>query len=230
MSSAGRGSFDPAARAAGFVVEAAAGSTDRRARVRVRALRVSPNHAWRDDFVHARTHDGRPLKLMTMVDEHTRECLCIDVARRLRSEEVLYRLGRLMVQRGVPEYVRSDNGPEFIATALREWLDRVGAKTLCIDPDSPWESGYGESFNVNLRDELLSGKIFYTLCEARAVIETWRREDNEIRPHSSLGDRSSAPEALLPARAGSASLRLPLRVPAGPPVAATRSPRFQSGD
>ena len=117
--------------------------------------------------MHDRTHDGRPLKLLTMVDEFTRECLCIDVARRLRSEDVLYRLGRLMVEHGMPEYVRSDNGPEFIATALRDWLGRVGAKTLFIEPGSPWENGYVESFNGKLCDELLNGEIFYTLREAQ---------------------------------------------------------------
>lgn len=106
--------------------------------IRLRAER--PNHVWSYDFVHARTRDGRPLKLLTLIDEFTREC--IDVARRLRSEEVLCRLGRLMLERGVPEHIRSDNGPEFIAKALRRWLGRVGTRTLFIEPGSPWENGY----------------------------------------------------------------------------------------
>lgn len=196
--------------------------------VRLRAKR--PNHVWSYDFVHDRTHDGRPLKLLIMVDEFTRECLCIDVARRLRSEDVLYRLGRLMVERGVPDHVRSDNGPEFIATALREWLGRVGAKTLFIEPGSPWENGYVESFNGKLRDELLNSKIFYTLREAQVVIKDWRRNYNLVRPHSALGYRPPAPEAMLPAGAGSASLRLPLAAAARPALAGTRSPRFRPGD
>ncbi len=196
--------------------------------VRLRAQR--PNHVWSYDFVHDRTHDGRPLKLLTMVDEFTRECLCIDVARRLRSEDVLYRLGRLMLERGVPDHVRSDNGPEFIATALRDWIGRVGAKTLFIEPGSPWENGYVESFNGKLRDELLNGEIFYTLREAQVVIEAWRRDYNHVRPHSALDYRPPAPEAMLPAGAGSALLRLPLAAAARPTLTGTRSPRFQPGD
>ncbi len=196
--------------------------------VRLRAQR--PNHVWSYDFVHDRTHDGRPLKLLTMVDEFTRECLCIDVARRLRSEDALYRLGRLMLERGVPDHVRSDNGPEFIATALRDWIGRVGAKTLFIEPGSPWENGYVESFNGKLRDELLNGEIFYTLREAQVVIEAWRRDYNHVRPHSALDYRPPAPEAMLPAGAGSALLRLPLAAAARPTLTGTRSPRFQPGD
>lgn len=113
------------------------------------------NHVWSYDFVFDRTHDGRPLRMLTLVDEHTRECLAIDVERRLDSEDVLIRLEELFVRRGTPKFIRSDNGGEFTATAVREWLDRLGVKTLFIAPGSPWENGYVESFNGKLRDELL---------------------------------------------------------------------------
>ena len=127
------------------------------------------------------------------------------------SEDVLARLAQLFVYRGVPQYIRSDNGPEFTALAVREWLQKVGVKTLFIEPGSPWENGYIESFNGKLRDELLNGEIFYTLKEAQVVIEHWRHEYNHVRPHSSLGYRPPAPEAVLPVGAGSAPLRqLPL--------------------
>jgi transposase InsO family protein len=175
-------------------------------------IRLRPerkDHVWSYDFVHAHTHDGRPLKLLTLMDEYTRECLSIDVSRRLDSEDVLCRLATLFVERGVPEHIRSDNGPEFTALAVREWLDRVGVKTLYIEPGSPWENGYIESFNGKLRDELLNGEIFYTLDEARVVIEAWRHEYNHVRPHSSLGYRPPAPLAVLPAGAASATLRQP---------------------
>jgi len=176
-------------------------------------IRLRPerrDHVWSYDFVHAWTHDGRPLKLLTLIDEYTRECLSIDVARRLDSESVLCRLATLFVERGVPEHIRSDNGPEFTAQAVREWLGRVGVKTLYIEPGAPWENGYIESFNGKLRDELLNGEIFFTLDEARAVIEAWRREYNHVRPHSSLNYRPPAPLAVLPAGAASATLRQPL--------------------
>lgn len=153
------------------------------------------NHVWAYDFVAVRTKDGRPLKLLTIVDEYTRECLAIEVERRLRSDDVLYRLAELFVQRGAPEYIRSDNGPEFAAKAVREWLRRVGVQTLFIEPGSPWENGYVESFNGKLRDELLNGEIFETRWEATVLIERWRRIYNQIRPHSALGNHPPAPEA-----------------------------------
>ncbi len=162
--------------------------------VRRRAER--PNHVWSYDFVFDRTHDGRPIRMLVIVDEYTRECLAIDVARALRSEHVLERLFDLFVRRGLPDYIRSDNGAEFAATAVREWLGKLGVKTLYIEPGSPWENGYVESFNGKLRDELLNGELFYTLQEAQILIERWRREYNEIRPHSSLGYQPPAPEAL----------------------------------
>ena len=162
--------------------------------VRRRAER--PNHVWSYDFVFDRTHDDRPVRMLVIVDEYTRECLAIDVARSLRSEHVLERLFELFVQRGTPDYIRSDNGAEFTATAVREWLGRIGVRTLYIEPGSPWENGYVESFNGKLRDELLNGELFYTLQEAQILIERWRREYNEFRPHSSLGYRPPAPEAI----------------------------------
>jgi len=130
------------------------------------------------------------------MDEYSRECLSIDVARRLNSESVLCRLAELFVSRGVPEYIRSDNGPEFTAKKVRDWLRNVEVQTLFIEPGSPWENGYIESFNGKLRDELLNREIFDTLYEAKVLVEWWRREYNCIRPHSSLGYRPPAPEAI----------------------------------
>jgi transposase InsO family protein len=164
------------------------------------------NHVWSYDFVADQTHDGRPLRLLVVVDEYTRECLAIVVERRLQSVNVVELLGDLFVERGVPEYIRSDNGSEFTAQLVREWLDRTGAKTLYIEPGSPWENGYCESFNGKLRDECLKGEIFYTLAEAKVLIERWRREYNQVRPHSALGYRPPAPEAILPLPPGSAPL------------------------
>ena len=155
------------------------------------------DHVWAYDFVHERTHDGRALRLLTIVDEYTRECLAIEVARRLNSEDVLERLAELFVNRAVPDHIRSDNGPEFTSRAVREWLERIGVGTLFIEPGSPWENGYVESFNGKLRDELLNGEIFYTLKEAQSLVQRWRREYNQVRPHSSLGYRPPAPEAML---------------------------------
>lgn len=162
--------------------------------------------------MHARTSDGRPLRLLTMIDEHTRECLSIDVARRLNSEDVLGRLTHLFVLRGVPKYLRSDNGSELTAHAVRRWLEQVGVNTLYIEPGSPWENGYIESFNGKLRDELLNGEIFDTWLEARVVIERWRVQYNTVRPHSSLGYRPPAPEVIQPWPSGSGAA--PLRLPA----------------
>ena len=167
------------------------------------------NHVWAYDFVAERTRDGRALKLLTVVDEYTRECLAIVVERRMKSIDVLQILADLFVTHGVPEYLRSDNGPEFTAESIREWLGRVEVETLFIEPASPWENGYVESFNGKFRDELLNGEIFYTLTEAKILIECWRREYNTIRPHSSLGYRPPAPEALIP-KPGFATLSPPI--------------------
>ncbi len=155
------------------------------------------DHVWAYDFVQGKTHNGRPFRMLTLVDEWTRECLAIDTARRLNSDDVLERLSWLFATRGVPEHVRSDNGPEFTAKVVRAWLKKVGVKTLFIEPGSPWENGYVESFNGKLRDELLKGEIFYTLKEAKVLIERWRVHYNTIRPHRSLGQRPPAPEAWL---------------------------------
>lgn len=141
------------------------------------------------------THDGRLFRMLTILDEHTRECLAIDVARKLTSEDVLARLSDLFVRRGVPDYVRSDNGPEFTATRVKDWLARVDVKTLLIEPGSPWENGYIETFNGKLRDELWNGEIIGTLLEAKVLIERWRAEYNTIRPHSSLRYKPPASEA-----------------------------------
>ena len=164
--------------------------------VRLRPERA--NHVWSYDFVSARTHDGRTLRLLTLIDEYTRECLAIRVARRLGSAEVLETLADVMLWHGIPEYIRSDNGPEFIAKELRQWLAKLGTRTLYIEPGSPWENGYCESFNGKLRDECLNGEIFYSLQEAQIVIEWWRIEYNTRRPHSALGYRPPAPLASSP--------------------------------
>lgn len=166
------------------------------------------DHVWAYDFLIDRTHDGRPFRLLTLVDEYTRECLSIDVARRMNSDDVLERLSWMFAIRGVPDHLRSDNGPEFTAKVVRDWLQRVGVKTLFIEPGSPWENGYVESFNGRLRDELLNGELFYTLKEAKVLIEQWRVHYNTVRPHSALGYRPPAPRALIAhAAAGCATLR-----------------------
>ena len=164
--------------------------------VRLRA--EHPNHVWAYDFMTTRTEDGRPVKVLTIVDEHTRECLAIDVERRLRSDDVLFRLAELFVGRGVPTHVRSDNGPEFAAKAVRHWLQRVGVQTLFISPGSPWENGDIESFNGKLRDELLDRELFETLWEVKVLVERWRQTYNRIRPYSALGYRPPAPETVAP--------------------------------
>ena len=163
--------------------------------IRLRPLR--PRHVWAYDFVFVHTHDGRLVKILTLIDEFTRECLALRAARRLGSDDVLACLTELFSWRGVPEHIRSDNGGEFIATAVRRWLGRVGAKTLFIEPGSPWENGYNESFNGKLQDELLKGEIFYTLKEVQILLEQWRRHYNQVRPHSALGYKPPAPEAIL---------------------------------
>ena len=134
--------------------------------------------------------------MLNIIDEYTRECLCIKVARNITAQNVLEELFDLIVAKGLPDHIRSDNGPEFTATAVREWLGKIGVKTLFIEPGSPWENGYIESFNGKLRDELLNREIFTSLLEAKVLIENWRREYNHIRPHSALGYRPPAPQAI----------------------------------
>ena len=161
----------------------------------IRLRPEQPNHVWSYDFVEGRTHDGRRFRMLNVIDEFTRECLVIRAARKLRSTDVIDVLTDLFIQRGAPGHIRSDNGPEFIAKAVRQWIVAVGAEAAFIEPGSPWENGYCESFNSKLRDELLNGEIFYSLAEARVVIEGWRQHYNTVRPHSSLGYKPPAPSA-----------------------------------
>ena len=157
-----------------------------------------PNHVWSYDFVEAQTHDGRKLRLMTLIDEFSRECLAVRVARRINGLGVLETMAKVMLARGVPENIRSDNGPEMTSKIVRNWLATVGAQTLYIEPGSPWENGYCESFNSKIRDELLNGEIFYSLKEAQILIEQWRNHYNTLRPHSALGYRPPAPQTMQP--------------------------------
>jgi len=150
------------------------------------------DHVWAYDFVTDRTHDGKALRMLTVVDEYSRECLAIVPGRMLRSDDVIETLADLFVERGVPDHIRSDNGPEFCSKAVREWLRDLGVQTLFIEPGSPWENGYNESFNGKLRDECLSVHWFESLGEAQRLIAQWRCEYNERRPHSSLGNRAPA--------------------------------------
>lgn len=154
-----------------------------------------PNHVWSYDFVVQRTSDGRPMRFLTIIDEYTRESLRIHVDRKITSFNVIEELADLFILRGIPDHIRSDNGPEFVSKTIRGWLQRLGVKTLFIEPGSPWENGYIESFNGKFRDELLNGEIFDTITEARVVSEGWRKEYNQKRPHSSLGYRPPAPAA-----------------------------------
>lgn len=166
--------------------------------VRLRA--AHPNHVWSYDFVHHRTDDGRVFRTLNVLDEFSRECLAIRVRRKLNSIDVIDVLTDLFILRGVPAYIRSDNGPEFVAAAVRKWIGLVGAQTAYIAPGSPWENGYVESFNARLRDELLNGEIFYSMKEAQIIIEQWRKHYNTKRPHSALGYRPPAPETIIPLR------------------------------
>jgi transposase InsO family protein len=164
-------------------------------------IRLRPtyvDHVWSYDFVHHRTEDGRAYRTLNILDEFSRECLDIKVKRKLNSTDVIDALTDLFILRGVPAYIRSDNGPEFIAEAVRQWIKAVGSNTSYIEPGSPWENGYCESFNARFRDELLNGEIFYSLKEAQIVIEQWRQHYNTKRPHSALGYRPPAPESIIP--------------------------------
>ena len=197
--------------------------------VRLRAER--PNHIWSYDFVEDRTHDGRKYRMLNIVDEFTRECLAIRIDRKLNSTAVIDVLSDLFILRGVPEYVRSDNGPEFVAKAVQDWIKAVGAGTAYITPGSPWENGFIESFNARLRDELLDGEIFYSLKEARVVIESWRRHYNTERPHGSLGYKPPAPEVFIPAFATRAGREADdaLTFPVDPSLGADQKPGASVG-
>jgi putative transposase len=163
--------------------------------VRLRPER--PNHVWSYDFMEDRTREGRKFRMLNVMDEFTREALCIRVARKLNSADVIDVLADLFIARGTPIFIRSDNGPELVATAVRSWINGVGARTAFIEPGSPWENGYMESFNGKFRDELLACEIFNTLAEAKVLIEQWRKHYNGKRPHSALGYRPPAPEVAL---------------------------------
>ena len=163
--------------------------------VRLRPERA--NHVWAYDFVEDRTRDGRQFRMLNVVDEFTRECLAIRVGRQLKATDVIDVLADLFIARGTPGHIRSDNGPEFAAIAVKGWITGVGARTAFIEPGSPWENGYVESFNGKLRDELLGCEVFNSLAEAKVLIEQWRRHYNTVRPHSSLGYRPPAPEVVL---------------------------------
>ena len=156
-----------------------------------------PKHVWSYDFMHERTHNGVPFRILNVIDEYTRECLAAKVARRLTHKDVLEVLLDLFLERGVPVHIRSDNGSEFIAQRVRKFLSRLDVKPLFIEPGSPWENGYIESFNGKMRDELLTREIFYSLKEAKILIEMWRKHYNTVRPHSSLGYRPPAPETIV---------------------------------
>ena len=163
-------------------------------------IRLRPeykDHVWSYDLMIDRTANGKAFKILNVIDEYSRECLAILVARKINNQNVIDLLFRLFIFRGIPEHIRSDNGSEFTGKAVRRWLNRLGVKTLFIEPGSPWENGYIESFNGKLRDELLNREIFTTLEEAKVLIEQWRREYNQVRPHSALRYRPPAPEAVL---------------------------------
>ena len=157
--------------------------------------------------------------MLNIIDEFTHECLAIRIDRKLKAIDVIDVLSDLFILRGVPEHVRSDNGPEFVAKAVQEWIGAVGAKTAYIAPGSPWENGFIESFNARLRDELLDGEIFYTLAEAKIVVESWRRHFNTVRPHGSLGYKPPAPEVFVPAMTARATAQ---PGPTTPPALAAR--------
>ena len=163
-------------------------------------IRLHPeyrNHVWSYDFVHCQTDDGKVFQTLNILDEFSRECLAMKVDRKLNSTNVIDALTDLFIMRGAPAFIRSANGPEFIAQAVRDWIAAVGAKTAYIEPGSPWENGYCESFNGRFRDELLNGEIFYSLRKAQIIIEEWRKHYNTKRPHSALGYRRSAPETII---------------------------------
>lgn len=156
------------------------------------------NHVWSYDFVMDRTNDGKSFRILNIIDEYSRECMATMVKRSIKSFDVIETLAELFIAHGAPAFIRSDNGSEFIAENLRSWLSELNVKTLFIEPGSPWENGYVESFNGKLRDEFLDREVFYTLKEAKVLTEMWRKEYNTIRPHSSLGYKPPAPLAILP--------------------------------
>jgi putative transposase len=167
------------------------------------------DHVWAWDFLHDRTSDGRSLKWFTLVDEYTRECLALEVRRGMTAKAVGEVLAGVVRERGAPWHIRSDNGPEFIAKAIRGWMVKAGLETLYIEPGAPWENGYAESFNSKVRDELLNAEQFTSLMEAQVLAKEWKRDYNHVRPHSSLGYRTPAEYGAMVPRADSAALRRP---------------------
>ena len=164
-------------------------------------IRLRPehrNHVWSYDFVAERTSDGKAIRILNIIDEYSRECLAIKVGRKITASDVIDTLADLFIQIGSPKYIRSDNGPEFVAVLLRQWLKDLGVQTAYIEPGSPWENGYIESFNGKFRDELLNGEIFDTIMEAQVISEQWRIYYNTVRPHSSLKYRVPATETFIP--------------------------------
>jgi transposase InsO family protein len=156
------------------------------------------NHVWSYDFVMDRTSNGKAFRMLTLIDEYTRECLAIMVDRTLTRHDVLECLEDAFVRQGVPKHIRSGNGPEFRAKQVCEWLTEIGVKTQFIEPGSPWENGYNESFNGTLRRELLDREVVDTMYETKVLVERWRKEYNTVRPHSALNYRPPAPEAIVP--------------------------------
>ena len=162
------------------------------------------DHVWSYDFLAERTSDGKAMRMLNIIDEYTKECLAIKVGRKMTASDVIDTLADLFIQRGSPKFIRSDNGPEFVAELLRQWLKDLGVQTAYIEPGSPWENGYIESFNGKFRDELLNGEVFDTITEAQVITEQWRTYYNTIRPHSSLKYRPPAPETFIPYQVASA--------------------------
>jgi putative transposase len=162
------------------------------------------DHVWSYDFLAERTSDGKAMRMLNIIDEYTKECLAIKVGRKMTASDVIDTLADLFIQRGSPKFIRSDNGPEFVAELLRQWLKDLGVQTAYIEPGSPWENGYIESFNGKFRDELLNGEVFDTITEAQVIAEQWRTYYNTIRPHSSLKYRPPAPETFIPYQVASA--------------------------
>lgn len=164
-------------------------------------LRLRPgykNHVWSYDFVAERTSDGKAVRMLNIIDEYSRECLAISVGRKITASNVIDTLADLFLEHGRPKFIRSDNGPEFVAELIRGWLKDLGVQTASIEPGSPWENGYIESFNGKFRDELLNAEVFDTIYEAQVITEQWRKYYNTLRPHSALGYRPPAPEIIIP--------------------------------
>lgn len=163
----------------------------------VRLRPLFSNHVWSYDFMEDHTNNGVKFRILNVIDEFTRECLAVKVARRLTHRDVLEVLNDLFIQRKVPVHIRSDNGSEFTAKRVRRWLDKLAIRPLFIEPASPWENGYIESFNGKMRDELLNGEIFYSLKEAQVLIEMWRKHYNTVRPHSALAYQPPVPATIV---------------------------------